>query len=109
MDSDMDLILDMMPDDNVIFDTIESGKNNEYYQGHAEHILKNIDTVEHYFHFVNTILKNYHTLTDEQQTKIRDRLGLKPEIVEKVVIKEKIVYKKGKKAQLNQLNQWDDY
>jgi len=107
MDSDMDLILDMMPDDNVIFDTIESGKNNEYYQGHAEHILKNIDTSEHYFHFVNTILKNYNTLSDEQKAKIRDRLGLKPVIVEKVVIKEKIVYKKkDKKAQLNQ---WDDY
>jgi len=106
MDSDMDLILDMMPDDNVIFDTIESGKNNEYYQGHAEHILKNIDTMEHYFHFVNTILKNYHKLTDEQQTKIRDRLGLKPELVERVVFKEKIVYKKEKKANLNR---WDDY
>ena len=109
MDCDMDLLLDMMPSENVVFETIESDKTNEYYQGHAEHILRNIDTVEHYFHFVNTILKKYHTLSDEQQTKIRDRLGLKPVIVEKVVIKEKIVYKKGKKAQLNQLNQWDDY
>jgi len=106
MDSDMDLILDMMPDENVIFDTIESGKNNEYYQGHAEHILRNIDNVDHYFHFVNTILKNYHTLTDEQQTTIRDRMGLKPKLVERIVFKEKVVYKSEKKAKLNQ---WDDY
>jgi len=106
MDSDMDLILDMMPDENVVFDKIESDKNNEYYQGHAEHILKNIDTVDHYFHFIYTILKNYHTLTDEQQTTIRDRLGFKPEIVERVVFKEKIVYKEKKKSWVNQR---DDY
>ena len=106
MDSDMGLILDMMPDDNVVFETIESGKNNEYYQAHAEHILKNIDNVDHYFHFVYTILKNYHTLSDEQRTKIRDRMGLRPELVERVVIKEKVVYKNEKKAKLNQ---WDDY
>jgi len=106
MDSDMDLILDMMPDDNIVFETIESGKNNEYYQAHAEHILRNIDNADHYFHFVNTILKNYHTLSDEQQTKVRDRMGLKPKLVERIVFKEKVVYKSEKKAKLNQ---WDDY
>ena len=106
MDSDMNLILDMMPDENVIFENVESDKSNEYYQGHAEHILRNIDTPEHYFHFVYTILKNYHTLTSEQQIKIRDRIGFEPEIIEKVVFKEKIVYKQDKKAKLNQ---WDDY
>ena len=106
MDSDMNLILDMMPDENIVFENIESDKTNEYYQAHAEHILKNIDTVDHYFHFVYTILKNYHTLTDEQQTKIRDRMGLKPELIEKVVFKEKVVYKQDKKTKLNQ---WDDY
>jgi len=30
MDSDMDLILDMMPSENVVFDVVESGKSNEY-------------------------------------------------------------------------------
>ena len=106
MDCDMDILMDMMPSENVVFETIESGKTNEYYQGHAEHILRNIDTVEHYFHFAYTILKNYHTLSDEQRTKIRDRMGLRPEIIEKVVYKDKVVYKKDKKAKLNQ---WDDY
>jgi len=55
---------------------------------------------------VNTILKNYHTLSEEQQQIIQDRLGIKPKIVEKVVIKEKIVYKKEKKARVNA---FDDY
>ncbi len=55
----MGLLLDMMPSENVVYNEIEEGKSNEYYQGHAEHILRNIDTVEHYFHFVKTILKNY--------------------------------------------------
>ena len=101
MDCDMDLLLDMMPSENVVFETIESDKTNEYYQGHAEHILRNIDTVEHYFHFVNTILKKYHTLSDEQQTKIRDRLGIRPEIIEKVVYKEKVVFKDKKRPKMN--------
>ena len=106
MNSDMDLILDMMPEDNVVYNVMEEGKSNEYYQGQAEHILKNIDTDEHYFHFVYTILKDYHKLTDEQRTKIRDRMGIMPEIVEKVVIKEKIVYKEKKKPKVND---FDDY
>lgn len=102
----MDLLLDMMPDENIAYENVEPGQTNEYYQGHAEHILKQLDSVDHYFHFVNTILKNYHTLSDEQQTIIQGRLGIKPIIVDKVVIKEKIVYKKEKKAQLNS---YDDY
>ena len=106
MDSDMDLLLDMMPDENIAYENVEPNKTNEYYQGHAEHILKQLDSVDHYFHFVNTILKNYHTLSEEQQQIIQDRLGIKPKIVEKVVIKEKIVYKKEKKARINA---FDDY
>jgi len=106
MDSDMNLILDMMPSENVIFDTVETGKNNEYYQAHAEHILRGIDTSEHYFHFVNTILKDYHKLSDEQKIIIQNRLGIKPEIREKIIIREKVVYKKEKKSNLNT---FDDY
>ena len=67
MNSDMDLLIDMMPDENIAFENIEQGKTNEYYQGQAEYILKNIDTNEHYFHFIMTILKNYHKLSKEQQ------------------------------------------
>ena len=106
MDSDMDLLLDMMPDENIAYENVLPGQTNEYYQGHAEHVLKQLDSVDHYFHFVNTILKNYHTLSEEQQTIIQDRLGIQPKIVEKVVIKEKIVYKKEKKARVNA---FDDY
>jgi len=106
MHSDMDILMDMMPDENIAYDTIESNKNNEYYQGQAEHILKSIDTTEHYFHFVNTILKDYRKLTDEQKKIIQTSLGIQPKIVEKVVVKEKIVYKQSKKAKLNT---YDDY
>ena len=106
MDSDMDLLLDMMPDENIAYENVLPGQTNEYYQGHAEHVLKQLDSVDHYFHFVNTILKNYHTLSEEQQIIIQDRLGIKPIIKEKVVIKEKIVYKKEKKARANV---FDDY
>ena len=104
--SNMDLILDLMPEENIAFDVIESGKTNEYYQGQAEHILKHIDTNEHYFHFISTILKNFHTLSDEQKQKIIKQLNIPPVIKEKVIIKEKIVYKQAKKVNLNT---YDDY
>lgn len=106
MHSDMDILMDMMPDENIAYDTIESGQSNEYYQGQAEHILKSIDTTEHYFHFVNTILKDYRKLTDEQKEIIQKSLGIEPKVVEKVVVKEKIAYKQSKKAKLNC---YDDY
>lgn len=104
--SDMDLLIDMMPDESVVYNVIERGQSNEYYQGQAEYILKNIDNTEHYFHFVNTILKNYHTLSEEQKESIQDSLGIQPKIVEKVIVKEKIVYKQPKKTKLNT---YDDY
>ena len=106
MHSDMDILMDMMPDENIAYDTIESGQTNEYYQGQAEHILKSIDTTEHYFHFVNTILKDYRKLTDQQKEIIQTSLGIEPKVVEKVVVKEKVVYKQQKKARLNC---YDDY
>ena len=106
MHSDMDILMDMMPNESIVYETIEINKNNEYYQGHAEFILKNIDTTDHYFHFLNTILKDYHKLTDKQKEIIQKSLGIQPKIVEKVVVKEKIVYKQAKKANLNT---WDDY
>lgn len=106
MHSDMDILMDMMPDENIAYDTIESGQTNEYYQGQAEHILKSIDTTEHYFHFVNTILKDYRKLNDQQKEIIQTSLGIEPKVVEKVVVKEKVVYKQQKKARLNC---YDDY
>ena len=34
--SDMDILMDMMPDDSIAYDTVEPGKTNEYYQGILE-------------------------------------------------------------------------
>ena len=103
----MDLIIDLMPEENLAFDVVyERGKTNEYYQGMAEHTLKQLDTTEHYFHFVKTILKNYHTLTNEQKQSIVTMLDVKP--VVKTIIEEKIVYKE-KKVKKAQLNTYDDY
>lgn len=104
--TDMDLLIDMMPDESIVYNVIEPGQSNEYYQGHAEYILKNIDNTEHYYHFVKIILKNYHTLSKENKESIQDSLGIKPRIVEKIIVKEKIVYKQAKKAKLNT---YDDY
>lgn len=108
--SDMDLLVDALgglPDENNVYSDIEveRGKANEYYQGQAEYILQNIDTTEHYFHFVNTILKDYSNLTVEQKKIIQDRMGIVPVIKETVVIKEKLVYRSKKPK----INSYDDY
>ena len=108
--SDMDLLVDALgglPDENNVYSDIEleKGKTNEYYQGKAEYILQNIDTTEHYFHFVNTILKDYNKLTVDQKKIIQDKMGIEPVIKEKVVIKEKIVYK----SKNPKINTYDDY
>ena len=110
LNSDMDLLVDYLegvPDENNVYSDIEveKGKPNEYYQGQAEYILKNIDTTEHYFHFVNTVLKDYNKLTVEQKKIIQDRMGIVPVIKEKVVMKEKIVYRSKKPK----INTYDDY
>jgi hypothetical protein len=104
--SDMDLILDMVPDDNVLYENVDVGDTNEYYQGLAAHTLKSITNEEHYFHFVQTILQDYQRLTSDHKQAIQDTLGIKPEIHEKVVFKEKIVYKEKKRAAVNT---YDDY
>jgi len=108
--SDMDLLVDALgglPDENNVYSDIklEKDKPNEYYQGQAEYILQNIDTTEHYFHFVNTILKDYNKLNAEQKNLIKYKMGILPEIKEKVVIKEKKVYKSKKPK----INTYDDY
>ena len=107
MESNMDLLIDMMPEENLVFETIiERGKTNDYYQGMAEHTLKQLDTPEHYFHFLHTIMKDYHTLSNDKKQMIINFLDVKPVI--KTVIKEKIVYKEKKQKKGN-LNMYDDY
>ena len=106
--SDMDLLVDALgdlPDENNHYDKLETDKPNEYYQGQAEYILQNIDTTEHYFHFVNTILKDYNKLNAGQKKIIQDKMSIKPVIKEKVIVKEKIVYKSKKPK----INTYDDY
>jgi len=104
----MDLLLDMIPDEYIAYENVKPEQTNEYYQGHAEHILNQIDTVDHYFHFIHTILKDYHTLSNEQQKIIQDRLGIQPEIIEKVVVKETVVYRDNKKVKKPKVR-LDDY
>ena len=107
MESNMDLLIDLMPEENLAFDVVvESKKPNEYYEGMAEHVLKQLDTTDHYFHFAMTILKKYHTLSEEQKQKIITFLNIKPLV--KTIIKEKIVYKE-KKQKKAKLNMQDDY
>lgn len=107
MASDMDLLMDIMPEENIVFDTVvEQGKTNEYYQGLAEHYLQQIDTEEHYFHFLMTILNRYPTLSEEQKKKVIQRFDIPPVI--KTIVKEKIVYKE-KKVSKAKLNMYDDY
>ena len=89
MHSDMDILMDMTPDKKILHMTLlKAIKTMNITKVKLEHILKSIDTTEHYFHFVNTIFKrSYRKLTDEQKKIIQTSLGIQPKIVEKVVVK----------------------
>ena len=108
MSSDMDIFMDMMDGQDTPFcEIVENGKSNAYYQGLGIHMIKQFDTVEHYFHFLQSIITDFQKLDKEQKKIIQDRMGIQPE----VVIKEKVVYKekKVKKSNKPKLNTYDDY
>ena len=108
MSTDMDIFMDMMSDQDTPFsEVVENGKPNSYYQGLGIHILKQMDTNEHYFHFLQSILSNFKHLEEEHKKILQEGMGLKPE----VIIKEKIVYKDKqiKKNKKPVINTRDDY
>ena len=103
----MDTIVDLFDDNELNYsdDIIEVNKDENYYIGKAEFALKHL-TDENYFIYLKTIIKNYHSLKQEEKDEIIDFLNI-PEKV-KIVTKEKIVYKEKKGAKAK-LNTYDDY
>ena len=104
LSSDMDLITDMF--DVKYDDKIESDQSKDYYIGKAEYILKQFDNMDNFYYFLITLMKKYPDLSVDQKQEIVKLLGVKPE--EKIIYKEKIVYKKAKNTK-PQLNSYDDY
>ena len=108
MSTDMDIFMDMMHDQDTPFcETVENGKPNSYYQGLGIHLLKQFDTNEHYFHFLQSVITDFQKLDKGQQKIIQDRMGIQKE----TIIKEKIIYKEKKvnKGNKPKLNTYDDY
>jgi len=110
MSTDMDIFMDMMSGQETPFvEVIESAQPNSYYQGLGIHLLKQMDTNEHYFHFLQSILSNFNQLEEGQKKILQEKMGFKPEVIikEKIVYKEKKNQKKGNKKPI--LNTRDDY
>jgi len=107
MSSDLDIFMDMMPANNIIFDDdIEQEKPNSYYQGKGIHLLKQLKEKDHYFHFLQSIVVDFKKLDEDQQKCIKEIMGIRPEII----IKEKIVFKEKKVKQTKpKMNTYDDY
>ena len=104
----MEEILDLF-DSNETTAYQDSILNNdepkEYYIGKAEFILKQLDDNINYFEFLKIFMKKYHTLTDSQKKELILFMNI-PER-EKIVIKEKIVYREKKSKP--KINNYDDY
>ena len=102
----MDTIVDLFdPDDlNYSDDIMEVNKDENYYIGKAEFALKQLDG--YYFIYLKTILKDYHSLKQEEKDEIIEFLNIPEKI--KIVTKEKIVYKE-KKSSKAKINTYDDY
>jgi len=107
MSTDMDIFMDMMSDQETPFvEVVEQAKPNSYYQGLGIHILKQLEEKDHYFHFLQSILKDFHTLDKDQQNILKQVMNIHPQII----TKEKIIYKEKKVQQKKpKLNVTDDY
>jgi len=103
----MDIFMDMMSDQETPFvEVVEQAKPNSYYQGLGIHILKQLEEKDHYFHFLQSILKDFHTLDKDQQNILKQVMNIQPQII----TKEKIIYKEKKVQQKKpKLNVTDDY
>ena len=84
---------------------MDNEEPKEYYIGKAEFILKQLDDNINYFEFLKIFMKKYHTLTDSQKKELILFMNI-PER-EKIVIKEKIVYREKKTKP--KINNYDDY
>ena len=107
MSSDLDIFMDMIPDDNIIFDDdIEQDRPNSYYQALGIHLLKQFKENDNYFYFLQSIVADFKKLDEDQQKSIKEIMGIRPEII----IKEKIIYKEKKvKYTKPKMNAYDDY
>ena len=103
--SNMDLI-------NEVFDIeypVNDSESVYYFIGFAEYINKNIST-DKIFHFLKTLCTS--NLTKKQKLELVDVLNIKNDLIkeqgqkQKVIYKERIVYREKKK---NKLNNYDDY
>lgn len=107
--SDVELITEMMGDDSefVLHDEeVETNQDEAYYEAKAYTIIKNFKKEDDYFFFLKAVLKKYNTLPLDRKEEIKKIMGIQ----EKVVIKEKVVYKQQKqKKNKPKLNTYDDY
>lgn len=96
--SDMDNILDLFDCDNIPDDDeLNIPKNENYYISEILKLIKDSDNFPLYIYcMIKTLLQKKDVLNDSQIKEIVEILNIKPKIVEKVVVKEKIVYKERK-------------
>lgn len=103
--NDMDLITDMF--DVTYDDIIEEDKEDSYYIGKAENILKQMPNNDNYFHFLITMLKRYHDLDTDKKEIINNMILIQEIPTEMPKVKAKVnTSKKNKKPKLNT---YDDY
>ena len=72
----------------------------------AAELSKQLEEKDHYFHFLQSILKDFHKLDKDQQNILKQVMNIHPQII----TKEKIIYKEKKVQQKKpKLNVTDDY
>jgi hypothetical protein len=101
--ADMDNIFELFGE---MSDEDEGGiqKNENYYISQILKLMNDADPLYLYC-MVKTLLTRKEVLNDKQIKEIADILNIKPKIVEKKIIVEKIVYKYRK----TKVNTYDDY
>ena len=105
--SDLEILTDMLCDDTIYDeeDKMEECKPKEYYHGKGLFIRKQLSDSDNYFYFLETFLKGFSSLPEEQKTHLKDIMHIRPEII----VKDKIVVQKPKKKNNKPRLHMDDY
>ena len=108
MSSDLDILMDMMPDEKIIVDISASFQNKiiEILKKRTIQSLKQLKEKNHYFHFMKSIVTQFHILDEDQKKILKETMGIQPEIV----YKNKIIYQEKKQKIIKpKINNFDDY
>ena len=97
MNPDIDNIIDLFGEDYNDNDNDNIERNESFFIAEILKLIQSTNENSLYIYsMLKCILQKQHLLTESHKKEIIEILNIKPKIVEKIVVKEKVVYKERK-------------